>query len=237
MKNTKENILKYNSFFVIMFSVALCLIVAIGVTFAWLTDLVNKQGNATIGEVGIEIYNGETKLNGTILEDGTYAVGSPLELTLGELNAAVNVDLSVKNTGTIPGIVKCFIAISTNEGPHDHFTDLGDSLFSVNMSQASIIQNNWVMLHDNPLINDQYFFNSFLNEQLPAGASKNVISSLTPIANGLENTIIYIRIHAMIVAYSGNAYQIDSPENPVENKDKPFGVLTPEFLELWTAWR
>lgn len=33
----------------------------------------------------------------------------------------------------------------------------------------------------------------------------------------------------MIVAYSGNAYQVDTAENPVADIDKPFGVLTPEF--------
>ncbi len=238
MKNIKkENFLKSNSFFVFMLAIALSLMVAIGITFAWLTDIVSKQNNATIGEVGIEIYNGETKLNGKILEDGSYSIGSPLEIQLGELNTAINLNLNIKNTGTIPGIVKCLITISTNEGPHDHHTDLDGALFLVKTNQAQIVQNNWVTLYDDPLIADQYFFNSFLNEQIGAGETKNVISSFTPTASGLENTSIYIRIRAMIVAYSGNAYQIDSAENPVADKDKPFGVLSTEFLNTWTAWK
>ena len=156
MKNIKkENFLKSNSFFVFMLAIALSLMVAIGITFAWLTDIVSKQNNATIGEVGIEIYNGETKLNGKILEDGSYSIGSPLEIQLGELNTAINLNLNVKNTGTIPGIVKCLITISTNEGPHDHHTDLDGALFLVKTNQAQIVQNNWVTLYDDPLIADQ----------------------------------------------------------------------------------
>ena len=223
MKKKDNNALKNNSFFIIMTAIALCLVVAIGVTFAWLTDIVEKEGNATIGEVGIEIYDGETRLNGVKLEDGSYAIGKPLEIVFGELNT--------------PGIVKCLVTISTNEGPHDHHTDLDGALFMLKTNQASIVQNGWVNLYDDPIISDQYFFNSFLNEQLPAGATKNVIASLTPIASGLENTSVFIRLRAMIVAYSGNAYQVDTAENPVADIDKPFGVLTPEFLEQWTAWK
>ena len=237
MKKKDNNSLKNNSFFIIMTAIALCLVVAIGVTFAWLTDIVEKEGNATIGEVGIEIYDGETRLNGVKLEDGSYAIGKPLEIVFGELNTPINLNLQIKNTGTIPGIVKCLVTISTNEGPHDHHTDLDGALFMLKTNQASIVQNGWVNLYDDPIISDQYFFNSFLNEQLPAGATKNVIASLTPIASGLENTSVFIRLRAMIVAYSGNAYQVDTAENPVADIDKPFGVLTPEFLEQWTAWK
>ena len=54
-----------NRFFVIMCSVALILVLAIGITFAWLSDLVTEEGDATIGEVAIEIYNNGEKINGS----------------------------------------------------------------------------------------------------------------------------------------------------------------------------
>lgn len=226
-----------NRFFVFMCSVALLLVVAIGVTFAWLSDIITNTGDATIGEVAIEIYNNGTKINGEVAEDGSYVAGVPVAVTFGADKSSVSVDLSVKNVGTIPGIVKCFIAITDDQGPHNHYTDLEGAQWIIQTNQVGITQNNWVTLYDDPAISDQYFFNSFLNEQLEANASKNIISSVTPVADGFEEQTIYIFIRAEIVAYSGNAYQVDTAENPVADKDKPFGVLTAEFLEQWTAWK
>ncbi len=226
-----------NRFFIFMCSVALVLVVAIGVTFAWLSDLVTNEGDATIGEVGIEIYNNGVKINGEIAEDGSYMAGAPVAVTFGTDKSAISLNLSVKNTGTIPGIVKCFIAITDDQGPHNHYTDLEGAQWIIQTNQVSVTQNNWVTLYDDPDISDQYFYNSFLNEQLAANATKNIISSVQPIADGFEEQTIYIFIRAEIVAYSGNAYQVDTPQNPVQDKDKPFGVLTTEFLQTWTAWK
>ena len=72
---------------------------------------------------------------------------------------------------------------------------------------------------------------------MAANESKPLITSVTPIADGFEEQTIYIFVRAEIVAYSGNAYQVDTPATPVQDKDKPFGVLTPQFLEQWTAWK
>ena len=230
---------KYNkiNFSIFMASIAMVLIIVIGVTYAWLTDIKSKYGDAIIGEVGIEFYSNGTQLGGQVLEDGSYVVGIPLEVTLGELNSKVTFDLTVKNTGTIPGIVRCFIAITDDEGPHNHYTDLDGAHWIIQTNQAEIEQDNWVTLYDDPDISDQYFFNSFLNEQLPAGESKTIIKSITPYADGMQNKSIYIYIRADIVAYSGNAYQVDTEAKPTADIDKPFGVLTDEFLEIWTAWK
>ena len=226
-----------NRFFVIMCSVALILVLAIGITFAWLSDLVTKEGDATIGEVAIEIYNNGTKINGVLAEDGSYMAGAPVAITFGPDKSAISVNLSVKNTGTIPGIVKCFVAITDDQGPHNHYTDLEGAQWIIQTNQVSITQPNWVTLYDDPDISDQYFFNSFLNEQLAANESKPLITSVTPIADGFEEQTIYVFVRAEIVAYSGNAYQVDTPATPVQDKDKPFGVLTPQFLQQWTAWK
>jgi predicted ribosomally synthesized peptide with SipW-like signal peptide len=230
---------KFNriNFSIFMSSIAMVLIIVIGVTYAWLSDIKNKYGNAIIGEVGIEFYSNGTQLGGEVLEDGSYVVGIPLEVTFGELNSKVTFDLTVKNTGTIPGIVRCFIAITDDEGPHNHYTDLDGAHWIIQTNQVAIEQDNWVTLYDDPDISDQYFFNSFLNEQLAAGASKTIIKSATPYADGMQNKTVYIYIRADIVAYSGNAYQVDTEAKPTADIDKPFGVLTDEFLEIWTAWK
>lgn len=237
MVYSKDKSIFNNRFLIIMCSVALVLVVAIGVTFAWLSDITEQLGNSTIGEVGIEIYYNGTKVNGEIAEDGSYTIGVPVSVTFGADKSTVSFDLSVKNTGTIPGIVKCFISITDDDGPHDFNTNLEGAQWVLQTNQISITQTNWVNLYEDPDISDQYFFNSFLNEQLAANASKNIISSVTPIADGFEEQTIFIFVRAEIVAYSGNAYQVDTAENPVADKDKPFGVLTPEFLEQWTAWK
>lgn len=228
---------KGNRFLIIMCSIAMVLVVAIGVTFAWLTDIENETGNATIGEVAIEFYSSGNKLNGELLEDGSYVVGVPLEVSFTSLNTEVPVDLTVKNTGTIPGIVKCVIAITDDEGPHNHYTDLEGAHWIIQTSQLRVKQENWVTLYDDPDISDQYFFNSFLNEKLNAGQSKSVISSFTALADGMEEKSIYVYLRAEIVAHSGNAYQVDTPAKPTADIDKPFGVLTEEFLNIWTAWK
>lgn len=237
MRKQRTSSLIDNRLIIAIFSVAIVIVMGLGVTFAWLTDRYNKKGDTTIGQVGIEIYSGTTKLNGTLDADGNYTVGQPLKVEFGALNTKKTVDISIKNTGTIPGIVRCFIAITTDEGPHDHYTDLDGAKYVVKTNQMSITQNNWVTLYDDELINDCYYFNSFLNEQIPANTSKSIISDMTPIADGLNNTSVYVYIRAEIVAYSGNAYQVDTVDNPVADIDKPFGVLTTDFLNTWTAWR
>lgn len=221
-----------NRVIIAIFSVAIALVLALGITFAWLTDIFQDKGNSTIGEVGIELYNGDTKINGTIKDDGTYNVGATVKVALGALNETKALDVRVKNTGTIPGIVRCFVVISSDEGPVDHYTDLAGAKFIIKTNQMNMTQTNWVNLYDHELINDLYAFNSFLNEQLNAGTTKKIIDNITPTVSGLDNTDVFVHIRAEIVAYSGNAYQVNA-----DDKDKPFGVLTSDFLEQWTAWK
>ena len=110
--------------------------VILGYSFAWLTDLFTNDSTTAIGEVKIEIYDGNTKLNGVTLENGSYAVGSPYEIKLGAVNEAKPLNLKIKNAGTINGIVRCFVTISTNEGPKDHYTDLDGALYLVQKTQV-----------------------------------------------------------------------------------------------------
>lgn len=228
-----------NSLLVVIVSIVFVLIIALGVTFAWLTDSFKDEGGGTIGEVGIEIYSGETLISGKKQENGTYLVGTTLEVVLSDnLNTATPINLSVKNTGNIPGIVKCLIVVTADEVLYDHEeNELKGAYNIIQTAQVSVNQSGWVTLFDNELIDDQNFFNSFYNSKLEGGATQSVISSLTPLVEGTQSSKVFVFVRAEIVAYSGNAYQVDSVESPVEAKDKPFGVLSSEFLKKWTAWQ
>ena len=91
-------------------------------------------------------------------------------------------------------------------------------------------------LYDNALLEGVYSYNLFLNKVLAPNEEQAIYTDLTALGDLAEKTI-YIRLRADIVAHSGNAYQIDSAENPVLDKEKPFGVLTEEFLNIWTAYK
>lgn len=208
----------------------------IGYSFAWLTDIFNDDGNANIGEVKIEIYDGDTKLNGTQKEDGSYELGSAYAVNLGDVGSVATLNLKVKNTGTINGIVRCFVTISTVVGPSEGFTDLDGASYLATDKQLTVESPDWVDLYDDPLLEGVYGYNMFLNKVLAPNAD-NLIFTNFKVVDEVANTTVYVKLRADIVAHSGNAYQIDSEENPVADKDKPFGVLTKEFLDSWTAYK
>lgn len=230
--NKKKNLIK-----ALVIVVCLSLIaIIIGYSFAWLTDIFNKEGSATIGEVKVEILDGETKINGEENASGSYVMGSAYAVNLGDVGSEVALNLKVKNTGSINGIVRCFVTISTSVGPNEGFTDLGGAENLANDSQLTVESPDWVNLYDDPLLEGVYSYNMFLNKVLQPNATNNVFVKFRVVSQ-VENTTVYVKLRADIVAHSGNAYQIDSAANPTPNNEKPFGVLTPEFLELWTAYR
>ncbi len=239
MQNNKGKSLIKDNFMTIIVAILFALMIAVGVTFAWLTDSFNDEGDAVIGEVGIEIYNNGTKVSGVKGDDGTYTIGTSIVLNTGaNLNEAVPTNITIKNTGNIPGIVRCLIVVTNDEVMFDHEENtLAGAYNIIANNQLRVNQTDWVTLYDNELINDQNYFNSFYNKQIEGGASQKVIDSITPLVEGTNSATVYVFIRAEIVAYSGNAYQVDTPENPTLDKDKPFGVLTTDFLNTWTAWQ
>lgn len=234
----QKNSISENLLFIVV-SIVFALMIVLGVTFAWFTDSFTKDGGGTIGEVGIEIYNGETLISGTKQEDGTYLVGTILKVTMPDsLNTTLPVDLKIKNTGNIPGIVRCLVVATTDEILYDHEENELKGAYSIlGTSQLKVEQTNWVNLYDHELINDQNYFNSFYNSQIAGGATQSVVTGLTGKVEGMQSSKVFVFVRAEIVAYSGNAYQVDTPQNPVDAVDKPFGVLTAAFLEQWTAWK
>lgn len=229
-----------NSFMMTIVAILFALVVGVGITFAWFTDSFTDEGEGVIGEVGIEIYNGDTKINGEIQADGSYVAAATLSVTLSDtLNTSIPFGLKVKNTGNIPGIVRCLFVVTTDDILYDHEGNLvGGAYNIVRLDQIAVGQDGWVTRFDNVLINDQYFYNAFLNSQIEGGATKVLASSFTPLLDGMQSTKINIFVRADIVAYSGNAYQVDTETTPVNPEDKPFGVLPEDFLNnTWTAWK
>ncbi len=235
----QKNLISENILFVIV-SIVFALMIVLGVTFAWFTDSFTKEDDGgTIGEVGIEIYSGDTVINGTKQEDGTYLVGTILQTTMpNTLNTTIPIDIKIKNTGNIPGIVRCLVVATNDEILYDHEENELQGAYSIlSTSALKVEQTGWVNLYDHELINDQNYFNSFYNSQLAGGATQNVATGLTGLTEGMQGSKVFVFVRAEIVAYSGNAYQVDTPENPVDAVDKPFGVLTAAFLQQWTAWK
>ena len=147
-----------------------------------------------------------------------------------------SLNLKVKNVGTINGIVRCFVTISTVVGPSEGFTDLDGASYLATSKQLKVESPDWVDLYDDPLLEGVYGYNMFLNKVLAPDAENIVFTNFTVLSE-VENTTVYVKLRADIVAHSGNAYQIDNDQNPVADKDKPFGVLTKEFLDIWTAYK
>ncbi len=226
---------------IIVCAVVLMVAIIASATFAWLTDYVERDGSATIGDVRIEIYDGNTKLNSYTEEGGAVVLGTPYHLQFTSEGQIIVPTLSIKNTGTINGIVRCFVSITTTDGISDnHHTDLDGSKYLLDENQLAAVNSDWVTAYDIDLMEGIHSYNMFLNKVLAPNATNVVFDSLEYLG-GLFTGNVYIELRADIVAYSGNAYQVDTESNPTDSIDKPFKVggqdLTPEFLEIWTAWK
>lgn len=207
----------------------------IGVTIAWLSKTEENNGGVDIGEVSIQIVSGENVLNGSLNEDGEYVLGTPYEVTLGQKNTETPIELSIKNTGTIPGLVRLHLSVTLKQTPANADEHINPIL--IKTSDVSMLPNGWVNYYEMPEQEDVYSYDTYLNTKLNANNSFSVATSAIALTDDMVNKTIVFELRAEIIAYSGNAYQIDTPENPVPNQDKPFGNLSEEFLNIWTAWR
>lgn len=207
-----------------------------GFTLAYLTDLFESDNDpATVGTVSVAFYNAQgTLLSGYVDQNEDYILGSPVTVTLSNtLNTPAGVDAYVKNTGNIPILVRVLIAVTVADENADN-----DGLL-LSESDLTMTNTGWVnqfLFSGETAGQRTYYFYGYYNSKLAANASAQVIVSLSPkIADYLGETVS-VALRADAVAYSANAYLQEDNGATIADADKPFGVLTTEFLALWTAW-
>lgn len=204
--------------------------VTLGFTIAYLTDEYEQTNDPVIGTVGIEIFTqeGSERISGYLNEQGQYVLGQAYSFTL--TSGENDIDLWIKNTGDINGIVKIFLSVSFPA------TEIENEVI-LNSSQVTLASSNWV---NNYIAGSTvYAFESFYNNKLQPNTLTRVINSITLSAGnqGLVGKTVNVNLRAEIVAHSGNAYLLNSQGTPVAPADYPFGELSPAFLTQWTAWQ
>lgn len=206
------------------------LAVTLGFTIAYLTDAYEETNDPVIGSVGIEVYTneGNQRISGFLNQDDEYVLGQAYSfaLALGEND----VDLWIKNTGTINGLVKIFISVTLPA------TELENEII-LTTGQVTLTSANWV----NSYIagSSVHAFESFYNNKLAPNTLTRVLNSIT-VPAGSESLVgktVNINLRAEIVAHSGNAYLLESEGATINPTDYPFGPLSSAFLNDWTAWQ
>ena len=209
----------------IAISVFLAVVLATGITLAVLTDLFTDTSTPTIGSIEAGLYtdSGATLISGTY--DGTngYIIGSPIIITLpGSMSpGTATLDLSIKNTGTIDAIARIFISI--------HYDGL-----VAGTSQLAFNNAGWVNSFESA---GTWFLYSYYNSVATPNTVIPIGTTIQVLDEDLLNKNVEIMVRVDMVAYSGNAYQIEADGATVADADKPFGVLDSGFLSGWTAWQ
>ena len=207
----------------LMVLVGVLVISVIGLTVSYLSDLIDDTGTGTIGSVALEVRDGETLLNGYD-DGGTYINGIPLEITTGAIGEDYSLNFTIKNTGTINGLVRVFVSILYE--PAEDFPPE-----PVKQSEILLTTTGWenVFADDGVLEDNNLVYYSYFNDVLAGNQTINIIQTLRPLTEVAANKNITILFEADIVAHSGNAYLTGGTI-------KPFGDLSADFLEIWTAW-
>ncbi len=236
MNNTNVNKRKT----ILTIAIALMLLAIITTaSLAFLTDIFETDNTATVGSVKAGLYNnnGNTLISG-YENGGQYILGAPILVTLGgTANQPTNVDLWVKNTGTINGLVRVLITITYTPENDTNMLQLTETV-------ASITNTGWVnQFADTSTAGTRVFYlYAYYNSQIAPNTAVRVLNSITPKTAAALSAEVEITVRADMVAYSGNAYKIEAAGTTVPSADKPFkdftsADLTSAFLTSWTAWQ
>lgn len=258
MINTQEK--KYKSaFIVVLIVVLLSSCIFIGSVLAWLTDkdTHGSEGIIEIGAVDFDIYNGDTKVT-TIKKnsDGVTVVDTNsyiLELEGG--STIRNIDLTIRNTGTVSAIMRVTMSIY-------YYDDYGYkcpcilSTTSTFDNHISITNTGWVNDFEGNVSSGYAYYNSQINpytirtahsvtgEITSQDITANAVSVITQILvpeTQKDRTYYLDLIRVDGVAYFGNIYQEDADnavggEYDVPVTAYPFGGIE-DIPESWTAWK
>ena len=243
------------AFVVLLLVVILCSCVLVGTFLAWLKDDdgVDSNGQIHLGEVGFAVYH------------DNVLVTSGQEIAVNGNNAIRNVNLKVRNTGTVSGLIRVTISIYYKDASGNNVPFIIVESPSA-LGQATFSATNWVYRmsggEDNTDINlgggmtaGQMFYNAkiepYINKSLVDNGdgttsvverevTANAVSIVSQIllSNAQASETIYMLVTVDGVAQSGNIYKkIEAGQTT--SADIPVEAYpfgTPESLpEIWTA--
>lgn len=251
-----KNKSKYNfAFVIVLITVVLCSCFIISITISWLTRLYNFENNTNqIGSIDIRLYANGTEVTGTYTttEDvTTWECNQPYEI-VGNTNIRDNINLTMRNLGTIDALVRATINIYYLEGTNKR-TVLLSSGTPTNKGDISLDNAGWINDFPSPTVACGYvFYNSkvqpYYNKTLNGEniVSTPVLDNEISIINQIlvsdldKNVTFYVDVTLDAIAYDGNIYK-KIENNQTSPTDIPVYALpfgTKESLpELWTAWR
>ena len=247
------------AFAVVLLIVLLTCCVFTGSILAWLKDkdTNSSSGELEIGSVDFEIYSGNTKLTtirNSADEKVVLTTSSPLVVTG---NSAIrNIDLKIRNTGTVTAIMRVTLSIYfENDNGVRSVCLLSDTPTLFN--QIDITNDGWI----NDFAPGVAMGYSYYNGQIKpytirtvgtdgtvtsTDKTENAVSVLTQIlaSSTATSTKYYVDVSVEGVAYSGNIYKEEADrdadleyEIPAEGAGVyPFGKLE-NIPSLWTAWQ
>lgn len=244
------------AFIVVLIIVLLSSCIFTGSLVAWLTDEdISGSGDTLhLGSVEFEIYNGNTNITATKknAEGITSTEAITYEITGNE--TIRNLDLNIRNTGTVAAIMRVTIVISYDDGGIRKPCLLRQKADQWTFNNEIEVSNSsWVNDFKGGVATGYSYYNSQIqpytiksigedgnvkSEAVTAHAVPVINSILVP--DDMANTTYYIDITVEGVAHSGNIYQKktegEGAQIPVEAY--PFGRLSEDFLNnKWTAWQ
>ena len=251
------------SFLIVLIVVVLCSCLLFGSVLAWLTrDYTYSDDDNLIGSVEMKIFANGTEVTGTtttVEGKTTWVCNSPYEIAGGNTNRD-NINLKIRNTGTIDALVRATINIYYIDDYDNQATDTDKRplLITANTptvkGTANLYSSNWIYDFVSPTVACGYmFYNSRLSPYVlrePGdldGVSTSIVSSneidvisQILVSESQKNTTLYIDLTIEAVACDGNIYK-KIENNEVESYDipvyaYPFG-LKEELPATWTAWR
>lgn len=251
------------SFLVVLTVVVLCSCVLFGSVLAWLTrTYTHSDDDNLIGSVELAIFANGTEVTGsTSVVEGktTWVCNTPYQIT-GNTTLRNNINLKIRNTGTIDAIVRATINIYYIDDYDDQTTDtdkrpllIASTTPTVN-GTANLDSTNWIYDFPSPTVACGYmFYNQKLSPYVlrDPGDLDSVAESTVPanevsiinqilLSESQKDVTIYIDLTVEAVAYAGNIYkkiennQTTAADIPVHAL--PFG-LKEELPDSWTAWR
>lgn len=258
----------YKSFLAVLLVVLLSCCVFVGSVLAWLTDedIHRSEGIIQIGAVDFDIYNGTNKIT-TLKHNSTSdsaivvsATSKPVEVLGG--STIRNVNLTIRNTGTVSAIMRitlaiyyidsngdrcpCILATSstfdnhvsiTNSGWVNDFSNINNNDEATNSAIAGYSYYN-SQIHPYTIRTSHHLTGEITSQDVTAHAVPVVTQILVP--ESKKNLTYYIEVIEVDgVAYAGNIYQEDirkDGEYDVPVQAYPFGHVE-DLPSAWTAWR
>jgi hypothetical protein len=250
---------------VVLAVVLLTFCVLTGTMIAWLTDRDEDDdgGNIHIGSVDFDIYsNGnlitsaKDNANGVSPDSLTSVVSNVVEVT--GSTAIRNIDLKIRNTGTVSAIMRVTITIGLSDGNGGIIPCLISETLTID-NQITLNNSGWVndFAGNNQVASGYSYYNSqikpyTISSLTPLGqvVSQDVVANevavLTQILvpESMKNETYLIKLKVEGVAYSGNIYQEEydrelgnSYQIPTEAENSyPFG-LREDLPSTWNAWK